>query len=254
LTGKRIVVLLATVFAIAGQSFSEASRPGAHAQATAEPDILASVLSIPSATPRGPQGLLQDYEADMKSITQQFSERLAAIAAAVNRGELTREQGESISSEQYQLAQMQFDLLSALRELLQQDLARAASARPPAPDTSVQSEIVMVALPFSSLQLNPSIIEYLDLSSAQVELIEKLMSDERRSLVPLMAQMQETREQLLNVTDQRQTKDGKEVKALAATQARNLTKLIVANSQMRTKIYQLLSPTQQKKLDEIQRQ
>ena len=129
MTGKRIVVLLATVFAIAGQSFSEASRPGAHAQATAEPDILASVLSIPSATPRGPQELLQDYEADMKSITQQFSERLAAIAAAVNRGELTREQGESISSEQYQLAQMQFDLLSALRELLQQDLARAASAR-----------------------------------------------------------------------------------------------------------------------------
>ena len=112
----------------------------------------------------------------------------------------------------------------------------------------------MVALPFSSLQLNPSVIEYLDLSSAQVEAIEKLMSDESRSLLPLMARMQETRAQLLNVTDRGQSKDDKEIKVLAAAQARNLTELIVANSQMRTKIYQLLSPTQQKKLDEFQRQ
>ena len=69
-----------------------------------------------------------------------------------------------------------------------------------------------------------------------------------------MAELQDTREQLLSVTQQGQTKADREVKSLAATQARNLTKLIVANSQMRTKIYQLLSPTQQKKLDEIQRQ
>jgi hypothetical protein len=253
---KSIFTLLAIVFVVAGQSFSEISLSSHHAQpTTTDADILSTVLATPSAAPRGPQDLVQDYEAGMQSITQQFSSRIAAIAAAVNRGELTREQGESIAAEQYQLAQMQFDLLSALREILQQDIARAAADAPrPLPYTGVQSEIVMVALPFSSLQLNPSIIEYLDLSSAQVESIETLMSEERRSLVPLMAQMQETREQLLSVTDQGQTKDDRAVKALAATQARNLTKLIVANSQMRTRIYQLLSPTQQKKLDEMQRQ
>jgi Spy/CpxP family protein refolding chaperone len=190
----------------------------------------------------------------MQSITLQFSARLAAIAGAVQRGELTSEQGENISAEQYESAQMQFNLLSALREITQQDIARAAAATPPAPATSEQNGIVMVALPFSSLQLNSSVIEYLDLSPAQVESIEKLMSDERRNLAPLMTQMQETKDQLLNVTEQGQSMDNKEVKALAATQARNLTKLIVANSHMRTKIYQLLSPTQQKKLDEFQRQ
>lgn len=252
---KIIIVLLATALAAAGQSFSEVSPSGPHSQpATADSDILASVLDVPSATPLGPQDLLQEYEEGMQSITQQFSVRIAAIAAAVNRGELTREEAESISAEQYQLSQMQFDLLSALREILQQDIARAAEAPRPAPKASEQSGIVMVALPFSSLQLNPSIIEYLDLSSAQVEAIQQLMSDERRSLAPLMAELQGTKEQLLSVTDHGQTKDDKEVKVLAATQARNLTKLIVANSQMRTKIYQLLSPTQQKKLDEMQRQ
>ena len=54
-------------------------------------------------------------------------------------------------------------------------------------NSGARSEIVVVALPFSSLQLNPSIIEYLDLSSAQLEAIEKLMSDESRNVLPLMA-------------------------------------------------------------------
>lgn len=168
-------MLLATALAAAGQSFSDVSSSGPHPQpATADSDILASVLDVPSETPLGPQDLLQEYEEGMQSITQQFSVRIAAIAAAVNRGELTREEAESITAEQYQLSQMQFDLLSALREILQQDIEREAAAAPrTAPRPSEQSGIVMVALPFSSLQLNPSIIEYLDLSSAQVESIEK---------------------------------------------------------------------------------
>lgn len=255
LKSKFIVMFLATALAMADRSFAEVLRTGSNARPSIiEAANLATVLAVPSATPRGPQDLLQDYAEGMRSITQQFSARVAAIAGAVQRGELSREQGESLSAEQYQSAQMQFDLLSALREILQQDIARSAAPPRPTLDTAAQDEIVMVALPYSSLQLNPSVIEYLDLSSTQVESIEKLLSDERRTLVPLMAQMQETREQLLSATEQGQTMDNKEVKALAATQARSLTKVIVSNSQMRTKIYQLLSPTQQRKLDEFQRQ
>jgi len=250
-----MAMFLASGLVIANQSFAELSRSNPDARpAGSGASSLAAVLSVPSAIPQGPQDLVEEYETGMRAITQQLSARLAALAGAVNRGELTREQGESVSFEQYQQAQMQFDLLSVLRELLQQDIARAAAAPRPKPDEAVKSEIVMVALPFSSLQLSPSIVEYLDLSSTQVASIEELMSEERRNLVPLMTQMQETRDQLLIATDQGETKDEKEVKALAATQARNLTKLIVANSRMRTRIYQLLSPTQQKKLDAFQRQ
>lgn len=254
MTTKLIVLFLGTVIAIPIQSFSQSWPASTSQTSTSGASVLASILAIPSADLRGPQDVLQDYAEGMQSITQQFSARVGQIAAAVNRGELSGEQAEEITAEQYQLAQMQFDVLSASREFLQQDIARAAAAPRPAPDSSAQSEIVVVALPFSSLELNPSIIEYLDLSSAQVESIQEIMSQERRSLVPLMAQMQQTREQLLNATEQGRTSDSKEVRALAGTQARNLTKLIVANSQMRTQIYQLLSPTQQKKLDEFQRQ
>lgn len=259
---KLITVLLSTVvIALSAQSFSEVPLSGHNppvlatntSQTTAASDTLANVLAVPSATPRGPQDLLHDYEEGMEFITQQFSSKVAAIAGAVQRGELSREQGENISAEQYQMAQMQFSLLSALREMLDQDLARAAAAPQPTPKPEQESEIIMVALPFSSLQLNPSVIEYLDLSSAQVRSIEEVMVEERQTLRPLMAQLQTTREQLLAVTEQGKTRNEKEVKTLAALQARNLTKLIVANSQMRRRIYQLLSPQQQKKLDEFQK-
>jgi hypothetical protein len=43
------------------------------------------------------------------------------------------------------------------------------------------------------------------------------------------------------------------VKALAATQANMLAKLIVANSRMQAKLYKLLTPAQRKKLDNFKR-
>jgi Spy/CpxP family protein refolding chaperone len=74
------------------------------------------------------------------------------------------------------------------------------------------------------------------------------MSDERRNLEPLMAQMRTTKQKLLAATTHGQTNE-KEVKALANVQAHMLIELIVANSRMQARLYQLLSPEQQKKLD-----
>lgn len=257
---KLSIILLWTTIAISGQSFAvlaDNNAPSAPIISTVAPsvasDILANVLATPCATSCGPEDQLQDYEAGMVSVTRQFSAKIAIIAGAVERGELSREQGEEISAEQYETAQMQFNLLSALHEMLAQDFARENAAPQSPSKPSQENEIVMVALPFSSLQLNPSVIESLDLSPYQVRSIQQVMSDERSTLEPLMAQLQTTREQLLNITERDQTKNEKEVKALAAAQARNLTKLIVANSRMRARIYQLLSPQQQRKLDEIQK-
>jgi Spy/CpxP family protein refolding chaperone len=106
----------------------------------------------------------------------------------------------------------------------------------------------MVALPFSSLRLSPSLAEYLDLSPEQVNAIEQLMSNERPNLEPLMVQMRATKTKLLPATAGHQTND-KEIKALADTQAAMLTKLILANSRMQAKLYKLLSREQQRKLD-----
>ena len=219
--------------------------------ALAETGSLKDALAVPSAVPRGPQELLSDYEAGMASLSQQLSASLAAIVQAVQKGELSREQGENISAEQYETARMQFELLSALHEILQQDIARAAIP-PPTPTVAKHSEIVMVALPFSSLELSPSLAQYLDLSSEQISAIEKVMTEERQRLEPLMAQMQANKSKLMAASGHRQTNE-KEIKALAATQAGMLTELIIANSRMQAKLYKLLTAEQQQKLDTLKR-
>src|SRR5690242_2818306 len=67
---------------------------------------ITDVLSTASALPRGPREILEDYQAEMVGITQSFSARVAAIAQAVQNGQLSSEQGQKLSTEQYQMAQM----------------------------------------------------------------------------------------------------------------------------------------------------
>jgi Spy/CpxP family protein refolding chaperone len=258
---KLIAILVWTTLTISQLSFAEVPRkvknvPAPQLTATSEAstsESLATVLSIPSPTPRGPKDLLQDYESGMLAVAQGFSGKLVAIAEAVQRGELSREQGEEISGEQYQLAEMQFGLLSTLRELLAQDLARTAAAPPAAAKETEGNEAVLVEVPLSPLQLNSELIQYLDLTPTQVTSIQELVSQERRTLEPLMAQLQLTNEQLAAITGHDQTKNENEIKSLANVQARNLANLLVANSRLRAKIYQLLSPQQQRRLDEFRR-
>src|SRR5258708_14328223 len=68
---------------------------------------IANVLSDPSAFPRGPRAVLEDYQGEMAEITQSFSARVGAIAQAVQSGQLSSEKGQKLSTEQYQMAQMQ---------------------------------------------------------------------------------------------------------------------------------------------------
>src|SRR5580704_15096579 len=191
----------------------------------------------------------ENYEGAMMAITQKFSATLAAIAEAVQQGRISGEQGKEMSAEQYQLTQMQFELLSLWRQIAQEDGARIPAA--PAKTAPTQdSEIVMVALPFSSFQLNPSLSEYLSLSPSQVAAIQQVMVLERQSLQPLMTQLRVTREKLLATSGDRMKE--KEVKSLAQAEAALLARLIVANARMQSKICRILSPQQQKKLGDLE--
>ena len=109
----------------------------------------------------------------------------------------------------------------------------------------------MVALPFSSFQLNPSLATYLSLTASQVEAIQQIMMREQHSLEPLMTQLRTTREKLLTIGSE--PANEKQVKALADTEASLLARLIIANARMQSKIYKILSSGQQKKLGDLER-
>jgi Spy/CpxP family protein refolding chaperone len=272
---KIIRILILTILATTSQSFAEtpadkvevaqqvqAAQQTDSAEASASSEVITNVLDTPSATPRGPQDLLQDYEGGMAFITKQFSQKVAAVTGAVQSGELSAEQGENVLGELYQVSQMQFQLLSGLHDILEQDLASASESAAAEPDADANAdsdsnpardnESVRLPIPLSPLELNPSVIQYLSLSPTQVKSIQALLADERRTVTPLMTQLQTTRKQIVSVSQQDQGKSEKQVKALAAAQARTMKKLLVANSRMRAKIYQLLSRQQQKKLDQFQ--
>jgi hypothetical protein len=204
----------------------------------------------PAVVPADPKQALLDYDSLMVGITQKFSATLTAIGEAVARGELSSEQAVEMSAEQYQLTQMQFELLSLWREIGEKDSARIPDDQA-TPDPGQENEIVVVALPFSSLQLNPSLVEYLNLSQSQVEAIQQLMLQEQQNLEPVMTELRTTRAKLLAVSSEHINE--KEVKGLADREANVLAKLIVANARMQSKIYKLLSPGQQKKLNDLER-
>jgi hypothetical protein len=208
------------------------------------------VPTSPAAVPSDPRQVLQDYDSLMIALTQKFSATLATIADAAKRGDLSSEQAREMSAEQYQLAHMQFELLSLWRGIEEQNLARIPDVEAK-PDSTQGSEVVMVALPFSSFQLNPSLATYLSLTSSQVEAIQRVMMWEQHSLEPLMTQLRTTRERLLAIGSEHL--NATQVKALADTEASLLARLIVANARMQSKIYKILGPEQQKKLSDLER-
>jgi hypothetical protein len=191
----------------------------------------------------------EDYQGAMIAISQRFSATLAGIAEAVQQGKISSERGKEMSAEQYQLTQMQFELLSLWREIEQPDVTQIPDA-PAKPAPTQDNAIVMVALPFSSFQLSPSLSEYLNLTHSQVAAIQQVMVLERRNLQPLTIQLRITREKLLAIGSDGMSE--KEIKSLAQVEAALLAKLIVANARMQSKIYRILSPDQQKKLSDLE--
>lgn len=220
---------------------------------SAEDDtVLNDVQSGSDVVSRDPKELLREYETEMEAITQRFAAALATVTEAVGRGELTGEQGQKITTELYQVAQMRFELLGAWRAMLEHDQEQVpTAAAPPALALDEDNEIVMAALPFSSFELTPSLAEYLNLSQSQIEAIQKVMARERGNVQPLVAQLKATKEKLL-AADALQPND-KHIKALADTQAGLLAKLILENAHMQSRIYKLLTPEQQGKLDYLKR-
>jgi len=215
-----------------------------------EEPAVTNVVTNTAIVPDDPKQVLQDYDSLMIDITQRFSATLAPIADAAKRGDLSSEQAKEMSAEQYQLTHMQFELLSLWRGIEEQNLARIPDVEAK-PDSTQGSEVVMVALPFSSFQLNPSLATYLSLAPSQVEAIQRVMMWGQHSLEPLMTQLRTTRERLLAIGSEHL--NAKQVKALADTEASLLARLIVANARMQSKIYKILSPEQQKKLSDLER-
>ena len=242
-----LFIILMTVVPVHSSAQTKPGDDSSPIKPTSTPD---SVLPDPGSL--GREDTLQDYQTVMVAITQIFTANLAGITEAVQEGKMSSEEGKTSTAEQYLIAKMQFQLLSAWREMDKQDQAKI-----PAPDDQSEAsptdgnQIVLVELPFSSFELTEGVAEHLALTQSQKEAIQEVMVRERHNMEPLFGQLRSVREKLLALDFQHSNK--KEIKILADEQAALLAKFIVANARMQSEIYKLLTPQQQRKLDDLKR-
>lgn len=215
------------------------------------PDSVRGLLTMSPVVPRGPSDVLRGYEDDMRAVSARFVNELAVISKTFTERQITREAAEHISEERYLVAMMQFELLSALHAQLEQEVEREESS-PKDSDSTRQSGVAVVELPFSSLQMNPALARQLELSSSQIRAIQEIISDERRRQEPLLKDLEVTRTQL-SVANQKAHIDDKELHTLAEFQGAAVSKLIVANARMQSRIYKVLNADQKKKLEQFRR-
>jgi LTXXQ motif family protein len=251
-----LIIILMTVIPILGLAQTQSGDDNASTNPPAAADSLLPDPG-PTAVPAGPgslgpQDVLQQYQTVMLTITQNFTANLAGITEAVQEGKMSSEEGKTSTAEQYLIAKMQFQLLSAWRQMDKQDQDKV-----PAPDDKSEAspaddnQIVLVELPFSSFELTEGVAEHLRLTESQKEAIQQVMARERHNMEPWFAQLRSVREKLLALDVQHSNK--KEIKTLADEQAALLAKFIVANARMQSEIYKLLTPEQQRKLDNLKR-
>jgi hypothetical protein len=117
---------------------------------TSQPDqVIARVLAFQPALPLGPVDVLKGYEVGMTLIAQRLNVDLISISQANRANQITREEAEYLIQDRYQVAMMQYDVLSALHDSLEHDLAQAATQ----PGRLSQSDTAVVVQPPSSGQV-----------------------------------------------------------------------------------------------------
>lgn len=88
---------------------------------------LNDVLNLPQAMPLGPYDLLQEYESQMAAISDNLGEELLKVLVAVQNGELEPDMADYISEHNYELAMMQFRLLTVLHADLAKSITNAGN-------------------------------------------------------------------------------------------------------------------------------
>jgi LTXXQ motif family protein len=214
----------------------------------------ARLSNIPPVTPqmpRGPLDVLNEYEQEMTSISDGFSQELAQIIVAVRLGQISASESEDLIWERYQIAIMQFQAFSALHSALQHEMDQTRPVPPPVPEHG-GGEVVVAELPFSSLQLPASLVSYLNLTQSQVGEIQVLIGSDRQRLEPLLTRLNGNRQRLAAATEKGKF-DEKLVRKLATQQSRLMAELIVATSRFQAELYAVLTPEQQTKVDDARR-
>src|SRR5271166_171161 len=101
--------------------------------------------------------------------------------------------------------------------------------------------------------ISNQLVDYLQLTPLEIQRLQAQVSEECNQVQPLVDRLDKSRRKLLAMKLNGKVND-REVQALAAEQSQIIKQLIVANSQLETKLYNTLTSEQQRKVDGLLRQ
>jgi hypothetical protein len=107
--------------------------------------VLSDLIAVNAEMPLGPQDVLKSYEIAMGMVAGQTSADFSVIVQAQRTNQITREQAEYLLRQSYQLAMMQYQVLSALHDVLKHDIEEAAGQPAKQAWKATSSDTVLVA-------------------------------------------------------------------------------------------------------------
>jgi hypothetical protein len=109
--------------------------------------VLSDLVALKPEMPLGPQDVLKSYEIAMSMLAGKTSADLSVIVQAQETNQITREQAEYLLQQRYQTAMMQYQVLSALHDVLKHDIDEAAGPQARQSLKTANSDTVLV-VPF----------------------------------------------------------------------------------------------------------
>jgi hypothetical protein len=111
--------------------------------------VLSDLTARQPRMPLGPQDVLKSYEIAMNLLSDKTSRDLSGIVQAQQANQISREQAEYLLQERYEVAMMQYQVLSALHDVLQHDIEEASQQRRNAVNTTSSDTVLVVPFPGS---------------------------------------------------------------------------------------------------------
>jgi hypothetical protein len=111
--------------------------------------VLSDLIALKAEIPLGPQDVLKSYEIAMSMVADKTSADFSVIVQVQQTNQITREQAEYLLKQRYQVAMMQYQVLSALHDVLKHDIDEAAQQSKRSLKAASSDEVLVVPLPIS---------------------------------------------------------------------------------------------------------
>jgi hypothetical protein len=112
--------------------------------------LTSDLIALKPEMPLCPQHVLKSYEIALSLVADKTSSDFAVIVQAQQANQITREQAEYLLQQRYQVAMMQYQVLSALHDVLKHDMDEATEQAKSSLKMTSTDTVLMVPFPGSA--------------------------------------------------------------------------------------------------------